>query len=222
MRRKVLLVNGEVYHIFNRSIADFVIFNDSDEYERMWQLIKYYQTENELKYSVFIRSKRVEKEDFNNFFNSIIQNKEKIVQIIAYCLMPTHFHLILKQYKNDGISNYIRKILESYSSYFNARHKRRGPLWESKFKNVLVEKDEQLLHLTRYIHLNSVTDKLVNKPEDWFFSSYREYVNKVKDNSAVCQFENILEINPNTYDKFVNNQIAYQRELAKIKNLLIE
>ena len=222
MRRKVLLVNGEVYHIFNRSIADFVIFNDSDEYERMWQLIKYYQTENELKYSVFIRSKRVEKEDFNNFFNSIIQNKEKIVQIIAYCLMPTHFHLILKQYKNDGISNYIRKILESYSSYFNARHKRRGPLWESKFKIVLVEKDEQLLHLTRYIHLNSVTDKLVNKPEDWFFSSYREYVNKVKDNSAVCQFENILEINPNTYDKFVNNQIAYQRELAKIKNLLIE
>ncbi|MEK7142647.1 MAG: transposase [Patescibacteria group bacterium] len=218
----MLLVNGEVYHIFNRSIADFVIFNDSDEYERMWQLIKYYQTENELKYSVFIRSKRVEKEDFNNFFNSIIQNKEKIVQIIAYCLMPTHFHLILKQYKNDGISNYIRKILESYSSYFNARHKRRGPLWESKFKNVLVEKDEQLLHLTRYIHLNSVTDKLVNKPEDWFFSSYREYVNKVKDNSAVCQFENILEINPNTYDKFVNNQIAYQRELAKIKNLLIE
>ncbi len=135
--------------------------------------------------------------------------------------MPTHFHLILKQLQNNGISDYMRKILESYSSYFNMKHKRKGPLWESKFYNILVKDDEQLLHLTRYIHLNPVTAKLVDKPKDWEFSSYKEFYSRENNFYRICQFNNILEINPLSYRKFVNDRISYQRELAKIKRLLI-
>lgn len=220
--RKDPLVNGEIYHIFNKSIADYEIFNNDKEYVRMLELIKYYQIENDIKFSAFLELKNVQKEGFNNFFNMILENRDKLVRIIAYCLMPTHIHLILKQLKDDGISNYMRKIADGYTRYFNTLHKRKGPLWESKFKNVLVDTDEQLNHLVRYLHLNPVTAFLINNPEDWLFSSYREYLGRISEDVAICQFNDILEINPHLYRKFINDQISYQRALGKIKKLLLD
>ena len=220
--RKEALSNGETYHIFTRSIADYKVFNNDADFDRMKQLVKYYQIENDAKFSDFIGFQSVKKEGFNNFFEIISQDKEFLVQIIAYCFMPTHIHLVLRQLHERGIIDYMRRVLNGYSSYFNRQHRRKGPLWESRFKNVLVNNNEQLLHLTRYIHLNPVTARLVDNPEEWHFSSYGEYLAEIDDNSAVCQFGNLLEIKPKTYQKFVNAQKSYQRELAKIKNLLIE
>src|SRR3990167_9648627 len=156
MRKKILAV-GETYHLFTRSIADFVIFNNDNDFDRMQQLIKYYSIDNKIKFSDFIAYRNVQKNGFNNTLNAISKNKEKLVQVIAYCLMPTHIHLILRQLTDKGISKYMSDFLNSYTKYFNTLHKRKGPLWESRFKNVLVETDNQLLHLTRYIHLNPVT-----------------------------------------------------------------
>lgn len=222
MIRKERLVNGEEYHIFSKSIAGYQIFNNEDEFTRMQQLMRYYQIENELKFSNFTELKIVQHIGFNNFLNLISKDKVKLVQIIAYCLMPTHIHLILKQLQDNGISNYMRKILNSYSCYFNSKHKRNGPLWESKFKSVLVVTDEQLLHLTRYLHLNPVTACLIDNPKNWPFSSYKEYLYQVNDASLICQFNDVLEIEAKSYSKFVNNQISYQRELAKIRKLLFD
>lgn len=218
--RKDLLVTGEIYHIFTKSIADYRIFNNDDEFERMLQLIKYYQIENDLRLSYFLNSSLVQKKGFNNAFNIILRDKDKLVQIIAYCLMPTHIHLILKQLAEDGISNYMSNILNGYTRYFNTIHKRKGPLWESRFRSVLVEDDEQLNHLIRYLHLNPTTANLVKKPEDWAFSSYLEYLSEVNDVAAICHFDDIPV--PSNYRKFMNDQISYQRELAKIKHLIIE
>lgn len=212
----------QIYHIFNRSIADYNIFNNKSEFERILQLIQYYQIDNTIRFSDFVALEIVQKCGFNNFLRTISTDKVKSVQIIAYCLMPTHFHLILKQLVENGISNYMRKVLDGYTRYFNNIHKRRGPLWESKFKNVLVEGDEQLNHLVRYIHLNPTTANLVNSPEDWLYSSYREYLGRMADSQKMCQFDDILEIKPSSYRKFVNDQISYQRELAKIKKLILD
>lgn len=222
MRRKDFLVNHEIYHIFSRSIADFRILNNIGEFERMKQSVKYYQTENEMRLSDFIESKIVVREGFDYAINLVSKDKENLVQIIAYCFMPTHIHLVLKQLQDNGISNYMRKILESYSTYFNTKHRRKGPLWESRFKNVLVKKDEQLMHLTRCIHLNPVTASLVKKPEDWKFSSYGEYLSNVDGSVTLCQFDDILNIETTPYRKFVNERISYQKELAKIKSVIIE
>ena len=220
MQRKEQLVTNQVYHIFIRSIADFRVFNNKEEFRRMLDLLKYYQIKNEVKFSDFIQLKPVINSGFDNFFDYISKDQDEIVQIIAYCLMPTHLHLILKQLTDSGISNYMGNILNSYTHYFNKKHGRKGPLWESKFKNVLVDNDEQLIHLTRYIHLNPVIAFLVDKPEQWIFSSYKEYFSV--PSQRVCQFEDILKISPTDYKKFVNNQISYQRELAKIKKLLFD
>jgi len=223
MRRQERLVTGEVYHIFNKSIAGFKIFYNDSDFSRMRNMLRYYHIEGMLlKFSRFIELETVEKYGFNKSFISDSEGKRKLVQIIAYCLMPTHVHLILKQLKKDGISIFMSNVLNSYSRYFNIKHKRKGPLWEGRFKNVLIETDEQLLHLTRYIHLNPVTSYLVDNPDEWTTSSYKEYLLKVDDYDCICEYGNILNITPVYYKRFVEDSISYQRELAKIKKILLE
>lgn len=222
MRRKERLVIGETYHIFNKSIADFRIFNNDNDFCRIKNMLRYYQIEDmPLKFSQFMELEKVKEKGFNSNFIVVSQGREKLVQIIAYCLMPTHLHLILKQLKENGISIFMGNLLNSYSRYFNTKHRRKGPLWEGKFKNVFVEADEQLLHLTRYIHLNPVTSYLVNKSEDWAASSYREYLKTNRD-ERICNYEDILEIEPSSYKQFVEDRTSYQRELEKIKKFLFK
>jgi len=207
----------KVYHITTKSIAEYVIFNNETEYLRMKELIQYYQVEDPpLRFSYFA-ARRKDKNELANKKDR--QDKKKLVRIIAYSLMPTHIHLVLQQLKKNGISIYMNKVLNSYTHYFNAKHHRKGPLWTGRFKRVLVETDKQLIHLTRYVHLNPVTAYLVDRPELWQFSSYYEYRTTKPTKDRICEFKHILEISPGEYKKFVDNQISYQRELAATKGL---
>jgi len=220
--RKNPLVNGETYHIFTRSIADFHIFNNESEFQRMVQLLRYYRKEIELKFSHFLELKNTQKQGFNSAFEVISKDKNHSVEIIAYCLMPTHPHLILKQLNDNGISKYLSNVLNGYTRYFNIKHKRKGPLWESEFKSVLIENDEQLLHLTRYIHLNPVTANLIKRPEEWDYSSYKEYISDNNNTIKICDFDEVLEIDSDRYGRFVHDRISYQKELSKIKKLIMD
>ena len=164
IRNEVLSV-GEVYHVFSRSIAGYKIFTGDRDRQRMLMILKYYrQTESGIRFSRFLKYRDQIK----------LQNDDRNIDIIAYCLMPTHIHLILRQLKDDGISTYMRKVLNSYARYFNTKYDRKGPLYEGRFRNVLVESNEQLYHLTRYVHLNPVTAHLAESPEQWQASSYNE------------------------------------------------
>lgn len=223
MRKKRQLITGQVYHILNKSIAGFKVFNSEDDYARMLNLIRFYQLEKmPCRFSRFLELKNVQEEGFHNYFISVSQGRNKLVQIIAYCIMPTHFHLLLKQKEENGISVFMGNVLNSYVRYFNQKYKRKGPLWESAFKDVIVKMDEQLFHLTRYIHLNPITAYLVDKPENWPMSSYREYLSEVNEENKFCEYRDILTIEPALYKNFVEDRIAGQRELAKIKKLSLE
>jgi putative transposase len=215
--RKEKLAEGCVYHIFSKSIAGYVIFNDKAEYDRMLEGIRFYQMGKPL--LSFARFCECSKE--KQLIISKASEGEDQVEVIAYCLMPTHVHFILKQKKEDGISGFMNNLLNSYTKYFNKKHGRKGPLWESRFKNVLVEDDIQLKHLTRYIHLNPVTARIIDDPRDWQHSSYQEYTGNHQGKSF-CEFKDLIDINPNVYSEFVKDRIGYQRELASIKALLLE
>jgi putative transposase len=215
--RDAYLVEGEVYHVFNKSIAEFKIINDESHFFRVINVIRYYQSvKPTLSFSNFIKMKQ------ENLKSDYYLNEKRLIEIIAYAIMPTHLHLILRQLEDNGILIFMRNILNSYSRYFNIRHNRKGPLWEGRFKKVRIKSDEQLLHLTRYIHLNPVTAYLVNNPKEWKMSSYREYLDLVEEKDRICKYNDILEIDPENYRKFVEDRIAYQRDLAKIKDLIIE
>jgi len=206
----------EIYHVVNKSIAGFKIFNSDSEFSRMIDTICYYQKEHpQVKFSKFIKENPRGK-------NHESLEREKLVEIVAYCIMPTHLHLLLKQLKENGISIFTGNVLNSYTRYFNIKHRRKGPLWEGRSKKILVETEEQLLHLTRYIHLNPVTAYLVGKPEEWLASSYREYLLCIHEEDKICNYKDMLDISPSYYRKFVEEGIFYQKELANIKKLIYE
>jgi len=217
--RKVPLVTDEFYHIYTRSIAYFRIFRSSADYKRIIETIRFYTAQKPpYKFSQYLelldQSKKEKLQQINN--------RDKLVHVIAYCIMPTHIHLVLRQMQDGGISKYANLILKSYSKYFNIKYNRLGPLWEGRFKNILVESDEQLLHLTRYIHLNPVSISLVSKAADWEFSSYKEYLGLMNEENSICKFSDCLDISVSEYKTFVDERIEYQRELETIKHLLLE
>lgn len=206
--RRVQIVNACFYHIFNRSISGYQIFNDYSEYNRFLSIMKYYRFSGlKKRYS------------FCNYDELDISAGKTKVDILSYCIMPTHYHMTLFQNEDNGIEKYICSVQKSYSLYFNQRHKRKGPLWESRFKAVAVKSNEQLVHLTRYQHLNPVTAYLISKPEDWNYSSYKEYIEL---EHGFCDFVKYINMTPDVYKVFVEDQIDYQRDLDKIKKLILD
>ncbi len=210
--------DGTIYHIFTKSIEGYRIFRNNADYERMRGLLSFYKIKNPpTRYSEFQSLK-----DKERFFMKYPLSKDLLVEIIAYCLMPTHLHLILSEQKKKGISLYMARILNSYTRYFNTKYKRKGPLWQGRFKKVPARTEEQLYHLTRYLHLNPTSDNLVSKPEDWKFSSYREFLGLIPDDKRICNFAGYLNIEKQSYRDFVLSRLDYQKEISKIKSLSLE
>lgn len=212
------MADGLIYHVFTKSIEGYRIFRNNADYERMRGLLSFYKIKNPvMRYCQFQELKNKDR-----FFMKYPVSEELLVEIIAYCLMPTHIHLILSEQNEKGISLYMARILNSYTRYFNTKYKRKGPLWQGRFKKVPVRTDEQLYHLTRYLHLNPTSENLVTKPEDWRFSSYREFLGLISDDKRICNFAEYLKIERESYREFVSSRRDYQREISKIKSLCLE
>ncbi|HEY4504229.1 MAG TPA: transposase [Candidatus Paceibacterota bacterium] len=103
--------------------------------------------------------------------------REKLVEILTFCLMPNHYHLLIRQIQEKGIVRFMQKLGTSYTNYFNLKNNRVGPLFQGRFKAILVQKDEHLRHLYNYIHLN---------PLDLFAPEWRE--NKLNNQNGVLEF----------------------------------
>ena len=217
-------MTGEVYHVMNKSIEGFKIFNRSADYERMTHLMWYFTLIHPpAKFSYFLEhDPLIKTEGVLARIADYVQEGRQQVQIIAYCIMPTHFHIIVKQLRDNGISEFLRKSLNGYARYFNVSHRREGTLWMSRFKSVRVENDEQLLHLTRYVHLNPYSAGLIQHIQDWNYSSFREYVEPENMQHYICDYTDLVDFTRKKYFKFCSDQSDYQRSLAIIKKAILE
>ncbi len=172
MRRKEALEVGEVYHVMNKSIAGYTIFNTDEDYARILQALEYFSIAEPLpKFSYFLQRSREVGKTFPVYLDQCFPKPRRLIRIVAYCFMPTHLHLLLVPLAKNGVAHVMSNVLNSYARYFNIKHKRQGRLWAGPYKDVYVGSDEQLWHLTRYIHLNPVTAHLVERAEEWSFSS---------------------------------------------------
>lgn len=213
-RRKEIFVVGEIYHIVNRSLSGTPIFQGKYLVNRFLKTTQYYLTSSpQVSYS---------NSDIYSDNPSSLNSSSNLVTIFAYCIMPNHFHFILRQDKNNGIRIFIQRLINSYSHYYNIKNNRKGPLFEGAFKAIRVETEEQLLHLSRYIHLNPVTSYLTENPKDYQFSSYSSYVGgnqplKIDTTMIMSNFSS-----PKKYMEFVLSRKDYQRKLEEIKHLLKE
>ncbi len=220
--RKVVFVNNEIYHLINRGVAQAPIFLGKNDYRRIMEIINFYRHETpSLRFSHFHRLSQPQKE---SFLKKLETNHAPIVEILAFCLMPNHIHLLSRQLKDRGISTFMKQVQASYALYFNTKHRRAGPLFQSVFKAVRMETDEQLLHVSRYIHLNPTSSFLIkiNDLNNYPWFSFPAYLGK--ENLQFVETSFILNYfkDKKGYESFVFDQAEYQRELEKIKHLILE
>lgn len=208
-RRIIPFMNNEFYHIYNRGVEKRDIFTQPRDYKRFLRTCYYYQ---------FLGQKpsfsRFSKSQLNTFKPL---NENKLVEIICYCLMPNHFHFLLRQLKDNGVSIFISRLTNSYTKYFNTKYTRIGPLLQGAFKALRIESDEQLIHVSRYIHLNPVVAGLVKNLDQYLWSSYHDYM---QGKSTICSVNEILKFFPSAekYKEFIEDQIDYGITLEILKH----
>ena len=154
-RRDVPLVAGEIYHLYNRGNNRQDIFMERENYLFFLRRIRTYLVGQ----------------------TSEVSETSEVwpawTTIIAYCLMPNHFHMLVRPH-DDQLSRRMQRLLISYTKAMNRRYERVGALFQGQFRAVHVDRDPYLLHLSRYVHLNPVVAELAERPQDWEFSSYRD------------------------------------------------
>lgn len=213
------------YHIYNRGVEKRIIFQKTQDYLVFLSYLKNYllpKDEEELKNKLLNpdtsyaeRDKIIKLLRLNNFADEI--------NLLAYCLMPNHFHLLIYQNTRSSMDKFMNSLCTRYSMYFNRKYKRVGPLYQDVYKAVLVTREEQFLHLTRYIHKQALAlqgdalqHELTEQP-----SSYLDYIGNRK--TEWVKTEEIL-----SYFSKSNPKISYKafveenEDLSQINKLLLE
>jgi len=213
--REISLINGEYYHIYNRGTDKRDIFLDYPDHSRFFRSLKEFnQVESIVSLYIKDQLERAHKIVVTGPLQS-----EKLVEIIAFNLLPNHFHLILKQLRDGGISDFIKKVSGGYTRYFNHRHKRSGVLFQGKFKAVHIDSNEKLIYLSAYVNGNHKIHGIKNGGK---FSSLAEYLSGKKflcnPKSVLGQFDSVSD-----YRSYMQNTIREIKEVREeMKKYLIE
>jgi putative transposase len=177
-------VTGEIYHIYNRGVDKRDIFtNNSDRYRFIHDLYEF-NDKNPVVNMNYKFSKSIEVE------LPINQPREKLVEICSFCMMPNHFHLMLRQISNNGISEFMRKLGTGYTNYFNKKYERSGALFQGRYKFILMKNETQFINLPFYIHFNPLKlvypdwkdkgvgdiKKAIDYLQDYRWSSFKDFI----------------------------------------------
>jgi len=200
--RKVKLVSGEYYHIYNRGNSKQKIFHDGEDYLRFIGLLYACNQKGNLKVNNLNKGQTLYD----------IERGKTLVSIGGYCLMSNHFHLLLTQPEDDDISIFMQKLSTSYSMYYNKKYKRTGVLFEGKFKSQHIKDDRYLKYLFSYIHLNPVKiiqknwkeegiiinrEEIINYLKEYTYSSYLDYLEVKRIQNKILNIESFPRYFPN-------------------------
>lgn len=153
LMRKNKIFIGEYYHVFNRGVDKRVIFKSISDYARFLKTLSVFNT-TQLIGSLHELECAGREKVINRKDEHVIESNEQLVEIVAYCLLSNHFHLVLREKVEGGISRYMKRVSGGYSWYFNNKYKRTGALFEGRFKAVHISNNFQLLHVSAYVNLN--------------------------------------------------------------------
>ncbi len=186
------------YHAYNRGVEKRVIFNDEQDHIYFLYLLKRQLSTN--------RAVDSKGREFKNYYGEL--------ELVAFCLMPNHFHMLIYQNDNEvAISAFMQSLLVAYTGYFNRKYDRVGGLFQSCFKAVLISNDAYLLHISRYIHLNP------KNYEDHQYSSLPYYTNKW--NADWVKPQKILDLfEGSDYVEFLKDHVGHRAMLKEIKHEL--
>lgn len=221
--RRQPIIPQQIYHVFNRGIASEPIFLTTRDYSRFLETIDFYRFSSPpLRFSFFNRLSLTKRD---SFLRNLKENGQKLISIYAFCLMPNHFHFLVKELVDEGIKRFISNLQNSYAKYFNTKGKRQGSLFQEMFKAVLIETDEQFIHVARYTHLNpysSFLTRTISQLENYQWSSLSDYLGKVHFEFLDKDFLNGFYRSLEKFRSFTFDQKDYQRRLQEIKHLIFE
>lgn len=199
------------YHIYNRGSHKQTVFKDHQDYQTFTNILSYY-----LQFPNGIALSRLP----HNLKERNLQESTPNFRLICYCLMPNHFHFLIQQHfhptTTNNISNFMKRVSLAYAMHFKNKYDHSGNLLEGRFKNIAINTEEQLLYLTKYIHLNPFKFELEGtQPTDltYLYSSYPAYINLIptpqwlhpNEIFSLNYYQNIK--NPyQAYKKFVDNK----------------
>ncbi|MFA6973683.1 MAG: transposase [Parcubacteria group bacterium] len=220
--RKSEFANGEYYHCFNRGVEKRDVFLDAQDYQRFLLAMELL---NDMEDGLMIDWR-----DFKNanpgaqisdFLKRSFRKREPLVEIVAYCLNPNHYHFILKQVTDKGIERFMHKLGTSHTKYFNQKNKRSGVLFQGVFKSVHIDSNEYLLYLSAYVNKNNFIHGY-NSDDSWPYSSLADYVRGrngriVQKNVILGQFENADQ-----YTEFLGKNALFMQEKKEMEKYLIE
>ncbi|OGZ18538.1 MAG: hypothetical protein A2175_01255 [Candidatus Nealsonbacteria bacterium RBG_13_42_11] len=184
--------------VYNRGVEKREIFLDKQDCTVFLHYLKMYLSPVEELKKIATPNFRI-----NRF---IPQNLSKELDLLSFSLMPNHIHLQIKQHTKDAITKFIRRLLTSYVMYFNKKNQRVGPLFQNRYKAILIDNESFLLHLSRYIHLNPLS---VHSVIDFLdFSSYPYYLNKKQ--ASWVKPQEILGYFKSSIHKDIKDMLSYQ------------
>ena len=227
------LINEEIYHIIIRGVEDSLIFKDeSDYYRAIFSLYEFNDTK-----AIELREQRRRRKAIKASGGQSSDSRNLLIEILAFCFMPNHIHLLIKQIKEDGITQFMRKFGTGYATYFNKKYNRKGHLFQGRFRAVYIKNNGQLKNIFVYIHTNAISltelkwkefgvknpKKLINFLENYKWSSYPDYLG-IKNFPSVTKRNFIRKIigNEKILKNFVESWIKYKKELRDLENIVLE
>lgn len=183
-------------------------------YNRGWNLGNIFLDEDDRRYFEMLLARHLSPQPVKDRSGREYKHFNPEVHLIAYCLMNNHFHILFYQYDEESaITRLMTSLVTAYTAYFNKRHNRRGSLFESTYKAIWIGDEAQLLHITRYIHLNH------SKHATWKHSSYQDYLGNPREwidpKPILALFGSVVQ-----YKEFVADYEDIQRERENIKKEL--
>jgi len=221
-QRPVVLATNEIYHVFNRSIAGQNIFaqNQKLNLTKALEIVNYYRFPQKIRLSKFKSLPSELKKQYLDAIGSVAP----FVEIYVFAFMSNHFHFLLKQIKDKGITAFVSNFQNSFAKVFNLKNDRNGALFQNAFKAKRIVTEEQLIHASRYIHLNPVTSYIIefDKLASFEWTSFPAYAANKQIPFINSDFLLKMFGSKEKYVKFVADQVDYQRKLAHIKDLMID
>lgn len=219
MRHKIPFVPGEIYHLYNRGVDKRPIFMDIFDLERFFSGILLFNTTEPIG-SIYEKS----------FEKPSKKKKEPLVELIAYCLNQNHYHLLVKEREEGGISEFMKRLSGGYTGYFNNRYQRSGVLFQGGFKSRHINSNEYLLHVSAYVNLNNRAHQLGGRTPKLMRSSWDEYVGYVDlPQQHLCEGKDIILEQFASSEKYrlfaedaLQDIIRRKKEDKELTNLLLE
>lgn len=201
-----IYVQGGYYHVYNRGVEKRIIFKDGQDYKVFLSYLKYSLSEPPKRGDI-VKTFTLQGSPFKGL-PRLPKNFQNKIELLAFCLMPNHFHLLVKQEGKDTLKSFMMSLITRYSMYFNKKYDRVGSLFQGVYRGALITDEPYLLHLSRYIHLNpsGLTKNLTSA-----YSSYANYlglekISWLKPGFILAQFNNKIGIEfkkINSYKDFV-------------------